>query len=535
MPKVSIIIPVYNTEKYLRKCLDSVCNQTLSDIEILCINDCSTDNSLQILQEYASIDNRIRIIDFEENKGAAVARNTGINEVQGEYIGFVDSDDYVDSDFFEKLYFKAKDLNSNIVKGNLILENSSEQDLPNPYPNLLLTKQNKFLFNHVPTAIYLKTYLNEYGIRYPENISCLEDTVFEAKVSCYTPKIDVCPEISYHYVYNSNSLNNSSKFSDKKIKDTLKAFEQIVDFYNTVNLPEKFYIECLNFRYKALYDMAIAKFNDNLKQIELFEKISEGIEQKFKYNIDISFKKLDFLKFIASKRIIPTAPKNKIDKRIFYVWLGNKKSISAEICIDNWREHLPGYEIIEVNEKSNYFDFEQEYKNCKWFKEIYDRKMWAFVSDYIRCIVLYNYGGIYLDTDITIKKDFEPLLKCDVFVGEESVGVVNASVIGSVKGHPIFADMLNFYQNYIYDTYLATIPDIMTKIISDNLYDNITILPKEYFYPYPYKGTYSPECIKGNTYTVHWWNASWTSPQNMYFLEKKQAFAKIRKMKLTNV
>ena len=104
MAKISVIIPVYNTEKYLRRCLDSVCNQTLSDIEIICINDCSTDNSLEILREYSAKDERVKVIDFKKNKGAAVARNIGIDEAQGECLGFVDSDDFVDLDFSEKLY-----------------------------------------------------------------------------------------------------------------------------------------------------------------------------------------------------------------------------------------------------------------------------------------------------------------------------------------------------------------------------------------------------------------------------------------------
>ena len=118
MAKVSVIIPVYNTEKYLRRCLDSVCNQTLRDIEIICINDCSTDNSLSILEEYAGNDNRIKLIDFKENKGAAVARNTGIDMAEGKYIGFVDSDDFVDLDFYEKLYTKAVETGADISKGS---------------------------------------------------------------------------------------------------------------------------------------------------------------------------------------------------------------------------------------------------------------------------------------------------------------------------------------------------------------------------------------------------------------------------------
>ena len=123
--KVSIIIPVYNTEKYLRKCLDSVCNQTLQDIEIICVNDCSTDDSLEILKEYASNDNRIKIINFTENKGVAIARNTAIEQAKGEYIGFVDSDDYVDLDFYEKLYNAAKSENAELVVGKTQMENEN--------------------------------------------------------------------------------------------------------------------------------------------------------------------------------------------------------------------------------------------------------------------------------------------------------------------------------------------------------------------------------------------------------------------------
>ena len=115
MPKVSVIIPVFNTEKYLRKCLNSVCNQTLKDIEIICVNDSSTDDSLEILKEYAAKDERIKLINFIENKGAAAARNAGIDIARGEYIGFVDCDDYIDLDFYEKLYSKAIELNFECV------------------------------------------------------------------------------------------------------------------------------------------------------------------------------------------------------------------------------------------------------------------------------------------------------------------------------------------------------------------------------------------------------------------------------------
>ena len=117
-PKVSVIIPVYNVEQYLRECLDSVVNQTLKDIEIICVNDGSTDNSLVILEEYAAKDERIKIVN-KENGGLSSARNCAIPLARGEYIGFVDSDDWIDLDFYEKLYNTAKKYKAEIACANL--------------------------------------------------------------------------------------------------------------------------------------------------------------------------------------------------------------------------------------------------------------------------------------------------------------------------------------------------------------------------------------------------------------------------------
>ena len=113
MPGVSVIIPVYNSEKYLKRCLTSVLNQTLSNIEIICVNDCSTDSSLEILKNYD-----VKIIDLKENKGASFARNLGIKNAQGEFLAFIDSDDYIKEDFLEKLYKQS--FNKDVVKGNIL-------------------------------------------------------------------------------------------------------------------------------------------------------------------------------------------------------------------------------------------------------------------------------------------------------------------------------------------------------------------------------------------------------------------------------
>ena len=118
-PKVSILIPCYNVEKYLPQCLESVIGQTLRDIEIICINDGSTDSTLDILKQYADKDTRIKIID-KENEGYGISMNCGIDMATGEYIGIVESDDWVDADAFETLYNAAKKYDVDMVKGDFV-------------------------------------------------------------------------------------------------------------------------------------------------------------------------------------------------------------------------------------------------------------------------------------------------------------------------------------------------------------------------------------------------------------------------------
>ena len=117
-PKVSVIIPCYNVEKYIDRCLNSLIHQTLKNIEIICIDDKSTDFTLKKLLKYAKQDPRIIVIPQKKNSGAAIARNIGIEHTRGRYIGFVDADDYVDKDFYEKLYITAIKNKAQIAKGN---------------------------------------------------------------------------------------------------------------------------------------------------------------------------------------------------------------------------------------------------------------------------------------------------------------------------------------------------------------------------------------------------------------------------------
>jgi len=157
-PKISIIIPVYNIEKYLKQCLDSVINQTLREIEIICVNDGSTDNSLQILQEYSRKDDRIKLFS-KENGGIGSARNEGLKHVNGEYIGFVDSDDWIELDMYEKLYEKAEanDCDMVICSAHIFDDIEQEFKFDKPYFTLACFDESfdDIIFNHEQTAGFL--------------------------------------------------------------------------------------------------------------------------------------------------------------------------------------------------------------------------------------------------------------------------------------------------------------------------------------------------------------------------------------------
>ena len=204
MAAVSVIIPVYNAAKYLSQCLQSVCNQTLRDIEIICVNDASTDNSLEILQEFSKQDARIKIIDLKENKGAAVARNTAIKSAGGEYLGFVDSDDFIDLNFYEKLYKKAKETNACVVKGKIVIYCPKTKSVLNS--DVKNHKEN-YYFNFT-AAIYRTSLVRENAIEFLEGLIYFEDTYFTIKSALFYKKLEAISDVSYYYVNNPGSATH---------------------------------------------------------------------------------------------------------------------------------------------------------------------------------------------------------------------------------------------------------------------------------------------------------------------------------------
>lgn len=264
-------------EKYLPKCLESLIKQTLKDIEIICVNDGSMDNSLAILKEFASKDSRIRIID-NQHQGVAKNRNTGIEQSTGEYIGFVDSDDYIDLDFFEKLYNSATKSNSDIAIASILKHKNffniynakytKEETAITIQDKIKLCEDKKHFFFYAWNKIYHSGFIKENNIKFSEG-QIYEDVMFAIKALYYSNKIISVYGTKYHYIEHENSL---TKYKDKtggKEQDLVKAYSELQEFCNSKNIeiPERLnYYTKENFGfilnlYKGKYQSKIQLFN----------------------------------------------------------------------------------------------------------------------------------------------------------------------------------------------------------------------------------------------------------------------------------
>lgn len=277
MAKLSIIVPVYNVEKYLPKCLESLTNQTLKDIEIICVNDGSMDNSLAILKEFASKDSRIRIID-NQHQGVAKTRNTGIEQSTGEYIGFVDSDDYIDIDFFEKLYNSATKSNSDIAIASILKHKNffniynakytKEETAITIQDKIKLCEDKKHFFFYAWNKIYHSGFIKENNIKFSEG-QIYEDVMFAIKALYYSNKIISVYGTKYHYIEHENSLTKYKDKTGEKEHDLIKAYSELQEFCNSKNIeiPERLnYYTKENFGfilnlYKGKYQSKIQLFN----------------------------------------------------------------------------------------------------------------------------------------------------------------------------------------------------------------------------------------------------------------------------------
>lgn len=311
--KISIIIPVYNVEKYLDQCLDSVVHQTLRDIEIICINDGSTDTCAQILAEYERRDARIKIIN-QSNSGISIARNSAMKIAAGEYVQFLDADDWLDLECCEKLYNYAHENNLDMLSfGGENVDNETGEHKINPYYSFNWVPDNfKTIFNKNDVApfirrlavsacltIYKKSFLDMHNIQWIDKKICYEDNLFFAQSILSAGRVSIMRDKFYLRRIHGASITQNN---DKHYNDWLKISELTLDYvfrHSDENMFKTYYdsytTECvtrwrnmdarhrknykrnlykflmeMNKKYGMLFPQQVQSFIDEQKQQNLF-------------------------------------------------------------------------------------------------------------------------------------------------------------------------------------------------------------------------------------------------------------------------
>lgn len=301
MVKVSLIVPVYNVEKYLARCLDYCINQSYQNLEVICINDGSTDNSLNILEHYKTLDNRIKVIN-KQNGGLSSARNVGISAAEGKYIMFVDSDDFISSIAVEKLVENAEQYDSDVVVFDYIINTGTNciqftvhDDIINSGEVFNIDTLDSFMYSKIPVSAWSKFYnadfLKNNNILYDEGLT-FEDVAFYSRVYTRAKRISYLKAPFYSYTNSRDGQIMGRR--DEKLFDVFKIYKIVQDTL----LKSGYYEKC-----KLAVDLTMIRdimWKFNIINIELkplfFDKIKE-------MNLSINFDAYKNIKLDNSEEV----------------------------------------------------------------------------------------------------------------------------------------------------------------------------------------------------------------------------------------
>ena len=294
--KISVIVPVYNVEKYLNRNIESLLKQKCSDFEIIYVDDGSTDNCLNILKKYKSKDKRIKVV-HTDNFGVSHARNTGMNHATGRYITFVDGDDYVDDDYLDYLLSLVKNDNLKMgislkhhINDDMIQDNNILRDIKDSYEIIQNIYMNH-IFMAVWNKIYDRSFLKEHNIKFDESIWYAEGMHFNVQCLSSTDKVAVGNKKVYHYISNPNSAMRKG-FKIKNEKCALKSLDLQREILKNKGIKKCYELE---YHYMLveymIYSGIIANNLEKKYEIEMKNSIKE-IRKRIliPLRVDLSFK-----------------------------------------------------------------------------------------------------------------------------------------------------------------------------------------------------------------------------------------------------
>ena len=380
IPKVSIIIPVFNSENLLNDCLCSVQNQTLKDIEIICIDDGSTDNSLKILEDFSKKDYRFNVF-HQENSGAGFSRNVALDKSNGEFILFLDSDDWIEKDTCEKLYNQATNLNSDLVLFDAVrhlpdnqsmdlihfLRNGSNKDFSSLVFDYELVKDKVLnaYFGVIWSKFYKKSFILENNIKFP-NHKLYNDVEFHVKSMLLARRISYFPKIFYHY----NRIGQDSLQTLYVSSDEAIVFYDVVcgvkEFLLENGFFEEFKSEFIEFTFKE-FKRKLNEINDDFKP-QYFEKI-----KLFLSSSDISVQDLNKISFYYLVFFIHTIlSENYIEFKIMQDNYNGNMSLDNFDIIPNSQKYLiKDYLFILENNFAQLVNYSEE---LEYYLNFYKQK-----------------------------------------------------------------------------------------------------------------------------------------------------------------
>jgi glycosyltransferase involved in cell wall biosynthesis len=270
MPKVSIIIPVYNVEALLERSLSSVTSQTLSDIEIICIDDCSTDRSLSILKSWEHRDPRIRLFSLPQNEGLSRARNVGMDAARSPYIYFLDSDDWIDVNYLEVMYARAIETGQYVVVNSSILKEYEDSKINPVIENWGFTNAEYYPSSYVQShmlcvvcaRLFKRDYLVSNNIRFPSTRYAGEDISFSGLADLLQTNSFVFKGPFYHYWQRKGSLSHTEERGFDYIRNYRLLYHELVTRSISLDGVKLFYCDFLNIDSQEKFDYIWSYLNE---------------------------------------------------------------------------------------------------------------------------------------------------------------------------------------------------------------------------------------------------------------------------------